>query len=81
MSSADDDEFRKIARGIEEKVPEWIVVWGVYTRQFVLSHCGGSHVEWFSQRSTRTRLLNGCGTPNAGCRPQHKRSAKESDYV
>jgi hypothetical protein len=35
MSSADDDEFREIARGIEEKVPEWIVVWGVYTRQFV----------------------------------------------
>ncbi len=27
MPSADDDEFREIARGIEEKVPEWIVLW------------------------------------------------------
>lgn len=35
MVSADDDEFRKIARKIDEKFPEWLVLWGVYTRQFV----------------------------------------------
>jgi hypothetical protein len=29
------DEFREIARTIEERLPDWIVVWGVYTRQFV----------------------------------------------
>jgi|SRR5450755_4719167 hypothetical protein len=35
MPSADDDEFREMARGIEEKSPHWLVVWGTYTRQFV----------------------------------------------
>jgi hypothetical protein len=35
MVSADEDEFREIARQIEEKSPGWLVVWGVYTRQFV----------------------------------------------
>jgi hypothetical protein len=29
------DEFRDIARGIEEKLPDWLVLWGVYTRQFI----------------------------------------------
>lgn len=35
MSTENDDELREIARGIEEKRPGWIVVWGTYTRQFV----------------------------------------------
>jgi hypothetical protein len=35
MVSADDDAFGEIARQIEERSPGWLVVWGVYTRQFV----------------------------------------------
>ncbi len=35
MVSADGDAFREIARQIEERSPGWLVVWGVYTRQFV----------------------------------------------
>jgi hypothetical protein len=35
MPSADEDEFREMARNIEEKSPHWLVVWGTYTRQFV----------------------------------------------
>lgn len=35
MDSADDDEFREIARQVQDKSPGWMVLWGVYTRQFV----------------------------------------------
>lgn len=35
MGPFDDDECREIAHQIEEKSPGWLVVWGVYTRQFV----------------------------------------------
>jgi hypothetical protein len=32
MPSADEDEFREMARNIDEKSPRWLVVWGTYTR-------------------------------------------------
>lgn len=35
MQYPNDDEAREIARTIEEKLPDWFVVWGVYTKQFV----------------------------------------------
>ena len=30
-----DDDFREIARQIEQQQPGWIVIWGSYTQQFV----------------------------------------------
>jgi hypothetical protein len=35
MPVPDNDEIREIARQIDEKSQNWIVVWGIYTHQFV----------------------------------------------
>ncbi len=35
MVSADDNEFREIARRIDEQSQDWLVLWGGFTRQFV----------------------------------------------
>ena len=32
---AANDEPREIARHLEEKSPNWLVLWGMYTHQFV----------------------------------------------
>jgi hypothetical protein len=33
--SADDAQFREIARNLEEMSLNWLVIWGEYTHQFV----------------------------------------------
>lgn len=35
MPSADDQECREAAARIDRDFPAWMVLWGVYTRQFV----------------------------------------------
>jgi len=35
MVPADEAGFREIARQIQDKSPGWMVLWGVYTRQFI----------------------------------------------
>ncbi|HLI36722.1 MAG TPA: hypothetical protein VKV80_05185 [Streptosporangiaceae bacterium] len=35
MTATDDGRFRETARRIEEEQPRWMVVFGVYTRQYV----------------------------------------------
>ena len=35
MSGIDDDESRAIAERIEQENPGWIVIFGVFTKQFV----------------------------------------------
>lgn len=35
MPFVDDNAFCRTAREIEEKFSDWLVIWGVYTRQFV----------------------------------------------
>ena len=35
MPFADDQERRELAGRIERDNPRWLVVWGVYTREFV----------------------------------------------
>lgn len=35
MPSADNDANRETARNIECRLPGWMVVWGIYSKQFV----------------------------------------------
>jgi hypothetical protein len=35
MCRSDNDQFREIAHRLEEELPGWLVIWGIYTQQFV----------------------------------------------
>lgn len=75
MPFADDDEFRQIARSIEDKAPGWFVVWGLYTRQFVAFPLFDAPRERSSRRITRMRLLTVCAMRSAGWADHRRKEA------